>query len=86
MKQLSLIAKLDYDQFINENKSIDFESWGKAIAKSEMPAALVTIKDGDFTRITATFSNEEIQAGMKQEFDENELMEQTKRRITGDIE
>ena len=86
MKELSLIAKLDYDQFISENKSIDFESWGKAIAKSEMPAALVTVKDGDFTRITATFSNEEIQAGMKQEFDENELMEQTKRRITGDIE
>ena len=84
MKALSAISGIDHNDFKDRNGIIDFEEWGKAIAKGEIPAAIVTVKDGDFTRITATFSNEDIRKGMEAEAKENEMMMETINRMHGE--
>lgn len=84
MKALSAISGIDHNDFKDRNGIIDFEEWGKAIAKGEKPAAIVTVKDGDFTRITATFSNEDIRKGMEAEAKENEMMMETINRMHGE--
>ena len=84
MKALSAISGIDHNDFKDRSGIIDFEEWGKAIAKGEIPAAIVTVKDGDFTRITATFSNEDIRKGMEAEAKENEMMMETINRMHGE--
>ena len=83
MKELSRISGVDYERFKDIHGRIDFEEWGKAIAEGQKPAAIVTIKDGDFTRITATFSEMDIKTGMEKEAKENEIMQGTINRLQG---
>ena len=83
MKELSRISGVDYERFKDIHGRIDFEEWGKAIAEGQKPAAIVTIKDGDFTRITATFSEMDIKTGMEKEAKETEIMQDTINRLQG---
>ena len=86
MKELSSILGVDVGDYTDENGTIDFVRWGKAIANEGKPAAIVTVKDGDFTRITATFSDKEIEEGMKAEAEENRILEETRSRLYGETE
>ena len=85
MRELSSILDLNPSDFTREDKTIDFIEWGKRIALQGKPAAIVTVKDGDFTRIVSTFSNEEIEREMKLVAEENMLLEDTMKKITGEL-
>ena len=84
MKELSKKLNVEPEDYIFRDGTYDFDSWGKAIAKAGKPSALVTVQDGDFTRIIATFSDEEIHAGMMAEAKENEILEETEKRMSGE--
>ena len=85
MRELSSILGLNPSDFTREDKTIDFIEWGKRIAIQGKPAAIVTVKDGDFTRIVSTFSNEEIEREMKLVAEENMLLEDTMKKMTGEL-
>ena len=85
MRELSSILDLNPSDFTREDKTIDFIEWGKRIALQGKPAAIVTVKDGDFTRIVSTFSNEEIEREMKLVAEENMLLEDTMKKMTGEL-
>ena len=85
MRELSSILNLNPSDFTREDKTIDFIEWGKRIALQGKPAAIVTVKDGDFTRIVSTFSNEEIEREMKLVAEENMLLEDTMKKMTGEL-
>ena len=85
MRELSSILDLNPSDFTREDKTIDFIEWGKRIALQCKPAAIVTVKDGDFTRIVSTFSNEEIEREMKLVAEENMLLEDTMKKMTGEL-
>ena len=85
MRELSSILDLNPSDFTREDKTIDFIEWGKRIAIQGKPAAIVTVKDGDFTRIVSTFSNEEIEREMKLVAEENMLLEDTMKKMTGEL-
>lgn len=85
MRKLSSILDLNPSDFTREDKTIDFIEWGKRIALQGKPAAIVTVKDGDFTRIVSTFSNEEIEREMKLVAEENMLLEDTMKKMTGEL-
>jgi DNA repair protein RadD len=86
MKELSAILDVNVKDFTDEDGTVDFVRWGKAIANNGKPAAIVTMKDGDFSRITATFSDREIEEGMKAEAEENRILEETRSRLYGETE
>lgn len=81
MKRLSVMAGMDPDFYIRRDKSIDWENWGDDLAKHAKPYAMVTVKDGDFTKVTRMFSERELLAEYEAESKEAARMETTKKKM-----
>lgn len=82
MRQLSLLADIDYTRFTNEDDKIDWENWGRTIAGEEKPFAIVTKKENQYTRIIKTYSEQDMMEELLAENKDINLRQKTLKNIS----